>query len=107
MDIIRDNGDGTFSFHAGGNYNESSTNFACIVTNEALTAVRNWTWDDHGAVMYIIENPNIKFGEETAVESIVVEKKVGKGIYNLQGQKLEKLPASGIVIVDGRKYLVK
>ena len=107
LDIIRDNGDGTFSFHAGGNYNESSTNFACIVTNEALTAVRNWTWDDHGAVMYIIENPNIKFGEETAVESIVVEKKVGKGIYNLQGQKLEKLPASGIVIVDGRKYLVK
>lgn len=107
LDIIRDNGDGTFSFHAGGNYNESSTYFACIVTNEALTAVRNWRWDDHGAVMYIIENPNIKFGEETAVESIVVEKKVGKGIYNLQGQKLEKLPASGIVIVDGRKYLVK
>ena len=107
LDIIRDNGDGTFSFHAGGNYNESSTYFACIVTNEALTAVRNWRWDDHGAVMYIIENPNIKFGEDTAVESIVVEKKVGKGIYNLQGQKLEKLPASGIVIVDGRKYLVK
>ena len=107
LDIIRDNGDGTFSFHAGGGYSESSTYFACIVTNEALTAVRNWTWDDHGSVMYIIENPNIKFGEETAVESIVVEKKVGKGIYNLQGQKLEKLPASGIVIVDGRKYLVK
>lgn len=107
LDIIRDNGDGTFSFHASGGYSESSTYFACIVTNEALTAVRNWTWDDHGAVMYIIENPNIKFGEETAVESIVVEKKAGTGIYNLQGQKLEKLPASGIVIVDGRKYLVK
>lgn len=107
LDIIRDNGDGTFSFHAGGGYSESSTYFACIVTNEALTAVRNWTWDDHGSVMYIIENPNIKFGEETAVESIVVEKKAGTGIYNLQGQKLEKLPASGIVIVDGRKYLVK
>ena len=107
LDIIRDNGDGTFSFHAGGGYSESSTYFACIVTNEALTAVRNWTWDDHGSVMYIIENPNIKFGEETAVESIVVDKKAGTGIYNLQGQKLEKLPASGIVIVDGRKYLVK
>ena len=108
LDIIRDNGDGTFSFHAGGNYSESSTYFACIVTNEALTAVRNWTWNDHGSVMYIVENPNIVFGGTTSVESVVVEEdNVRKGIYNLHGQKLERLPASGIVIVDGRKYLIK
>ena len=108
LDNIRDNGDGTFSFHAGGNYSETSTYFACIVTNEPLTAVRNWTWDDHGSVMYIIENPNIKFGESTDIENIVVkEDNAPKGIYNLHGQKLDKLPASGIVIVDGRKYLIK
>lgn len=108
LDIIRDNGDGTFSFHAGGNYSESSTYFACIVTNEALTAVRNWTWNDHGSVMYIVENPNIVFGGTTSVESVVIEEdNVRKGIYNLHGQKLERLPASGIVIVDGRKYLIK
>ena len=106
LDNIRDNGDGTFSFHAGGNYSESSTFFACIVTNEALTAVRNWTWDDHGSVMCIIENPNISFGE-TAIENIVGEESACKGIYNLHGQKLERLPVSGIVIVDGRKFLVK
>ena len=107
LDNIRDNGDGTFSFHAGGNYSESSTFFACIVTNEALTAVRNWTWDDHGSVMYIVENPNISFGE-TAIEDVVVEEdNACKGLYNLHGQKLDRLPASGIVIVDGRKYLVK
>ena len=106
LDNIRDNGDGTFSFHAGGNYSESSTFFACIVTNEALTAVRNWTWDDHGSVMCIIENPNISFGE-TAIKNIVGEESVCKGIYNLHGQKLQRLPASGIVIVDGRKFLVK
>ncbi len=108
LDNIRDNGDGTFSFHAGGNYSETSTYFACIVTNEPLTAVRNWTWDDHGSVMYIIENPNIKFGESTDIENIVVkEDNAPKGIYNLHGQKLDRLPASGIVIVDGRKYLIK
>ena len=105
LDNIRDNGDGTFSFHAGGNYSETSTYFACIVTNEPLTAVRNWTWDDHGSVMYIIENPNIKFGESTDIENIVVkEDNAPKGIYNLHGQKLDKLPASGIVIVDGRTH---
>ena len=108
LDMIRDNGDGTFSFHAGGSYSESSTYFACIVTNEPLTAVRNWTWDDHGSVMCIVENPNIRLGEVTGVESLFdVEYNACKGIYNLHGQKLERLPASGVVIVDGRKYFVK
>jgi hypothetical protein len=108
LDNIRDNGDGTFSFHAGGNYSESSTFFACIVTNEPLTSVRNWTWDDHGSVMYIVENPNIRLGEDTGVEKVIVEKNdTPKAIYNLHGQKLDRLPASGIVIIDGRKYLIK
>ena len=108
LDNIRDNGDGTFSFHAGGSYSESSTYFACIVTGEALTPVRNWTWDDHGSVMYIVENPNITFGESTGVENVVVENdNAPKAIYNLHGQKLDRLPASGIVIVDGHKYLIK
>ena len=106
LDMIRDNGDGTFSFHAGGNYSDNSTYFACIVTNEALTAVRNWTWDDHGSVMYIVENPNIKLDEDTAIENVTVNN-ASKGIYNLQGQKLDRLPESGIVIVNGSKYLVK
>ena len=107
LDMIRDNGDGTFSFHAGGSYSDGSTYFACIVTNEALTAVRNWTWDDHGSVMYIIENPNIKLGDSTAIENVTEENNMRNGIYNLQGQKLERLPASGIVIVNGHKYIVK
>ena len=58
LDAIRDNGDGTFGFHAGGGYSDGSTNFACIVTNSDI-GVRNWTWGDHGAVMQIIENPNV------------------------------------------------
>ena len=108
LDNIRDNGDGTFSFHAGGNYSESSTYFACIVTSEALTPVRNWTWNDHGSVMYIVENPNINLSGATGVENVVVEENnAPKAIYNLHGQKLDKLPASGIVIVDGRKYIIK
>ena len=108
LDKIRDNGDGTFSFHAGGNYSESSTYFACIVTNEAVTAVRNWTWDDHGSVMYIVENPNISLDDLTGVEDVVVEEdNASKEIYNLHGQKLDKLPSSGIVIINRRKYLIK
>ena len=62
LDAIRENtGEyaGTFGIHAGGNYSDGSTNFACIVTNEAQAGVRNWTWSDHGSVLWIIENPNV------------------------------------------------
>ncbi|MDE5560908.1 MAG: hypothetical protein K2J00_03755 [Bacteroidaceae bacterium] len=106
LDVIRDNGDGTFSFHAGGGYSESSTYFACICTKENPQAVRNWTWSDHGSKMYIIENPNI---EVTDILTSVYDAPSGsnsvapRGIYNLHGQKLSALPKEGIVIIDGKK----
>ena len=60
LDAIYDRGDNeTFAIHAGGGYSESSTNFICIVTNEPLCAVRNWSSSDHGGVLQIIENPNV------------------------------------------------
>ena len=106
LDAIRDNGDSTFSFHAGGNYSDGSTYFACIVTNENTMAVRNWTWSDHGSVFYILENPNITL-EETAVEEVIANTTAPKGIYNLQGQKLNAMPEAGIVIVDNKKVYIK
>ena len=62
LDGIRQNSGAdavTFGIHAGGGYSDRSTNFACIVTNEASIAVRNWTWSDHGSVLQIIENPYV------------------------------------------------
>ena len=70
LDGIRSNTgeyQGTFGIHAGGGYSEGSTNFACIVTNDATIGVRNWTWSDHGSVLWIIENPNV-YTLEYAVE---------------------------------------
>ena len=75
LDGIRSNtGDyaGTFGIHAGGGYSEGSQNFACIVTNEATMAVRNWTWSDHGSILWIIENPNV-YTLEYAVEVLGCE----------------------------------
>ena len=110
LDKIRDNGDGTFSFHAGGGYSESSTYFACICTGNTPQAVRNWTWDDHGSIMYIIENPNIEVSDIlTSIDQIQSTDSTisSRGIYNMHGQKLNALPAEGIVIVDGKKKVVK
>ena len=106
LDAIRDNGDGTFSIHAGGGYSDSSQKFACIVTNDNTTPVRNWTWDDHGSVLYIIENPNVTL-DVLSVEEMTAENTVCKGIYNLQGQKLSSVPETGIVVIDGKKHLIK
>ena len=110
LDKIRDNGDGTFSFHAGGGYSESSTYFACIVTNEASCAVRNWTWNDHGSVMYIIENPNVEVTDlVTSIQDIPAggSATIQQGIYNMQGQKLHALPKEGVFIVNGKKKVVR
>ncbi len=108
LDNIRANSGehaGTFGFHAGGGYSDDSKNFACIVTNDATVAVRNWTWSDHGSVFYILENPNIT-QIDTDVET-AVKKEVHEGIYNLQGQKLSALPTSGIVIVNSKKHVIR
>lgn len=103
LDVIRDNGDGTFGFHAGGDYSDGSTFFACIVTGDPTTPIRNWTWDDHGSVFYIVENPNVN----SPVRTPIAQPTLRTGIYNLQGQKLDSLPTSGIVIVDGKKHVIR
>ncbi len=108
LDNIRDNGDGTFSFHAGGNYSDGSKNFACICTNEATTSIRNWTWSDHGSKMYIIENPNITVEYiPTGIDGIHTTEKESNIIYNLNGQKLSALPKSGVVIINRKKVVVR
>ena len=110
LDKIRDNGDGTFSFHAGGGYSEGSTFFACICTGTTPQAVRNWTWDDHGSIMYIIENPNIEVSDIiTSIDNITGGSNNAEvdAIYNMQGQKLNVIPQQGVVIVNGKKKVVK
>lgn len=109
LDAIRDNGDGTFGIHAGGGYSDGSNFFACICTKDSPNAVRNWSWSDHGSVMYIVENPNIEVADiVTSIQKAAsaAEGTAPRGIYNLHGQKLQTMPKEGIVIVDGKKKKV-
>ena len=48
----------------------------------------------------------MKKGEETGIEEVKGESGKVKGIYDLQGRKVEK-PTKGIYIIDGKKVLVK
>lgn len=110
LDGIRDNGDGTFAFHAGGDYSDGSQNYACIVTNESLQPVRNWTYSDHGSTMLIIWNPEINVEDiTTAIDGLPASfsrSNKSQGVYNAQGQKLKALPKEGFVVVDGKKRII-
>lgn len=70
IDAIYKNTDGTFAIHAGGGYSAGSTNFACIVTNTAPQAVRNWTSTDHGSILEFIEI------EEISAEQLALNKQL-------------------------------
>ena len=87
-----------------------------------ILALETWSQEIEEKIAYIdIENnenvsdmtysgDSMEFPDmgEIIIEDIVVEEEgLCKGIYNLHGQKLERLPDSGIVIVDRRKYLIK
>lgn len=67
IDGFKVNDDGTYSIHAGGGMTDGSQDYACIVTNSSPMAVRDWTWNDHGTPVYIIENPNISLGDPVSV----------------------------------------
>ena len=49
----------------------------------------------------------VKKAEETGIENIVVENVVVKGIFDMQGRKIDAITAPGFYIVDGKKVLVK
>ena len=48
-----------------------------------------------------------KKAEETAIENVVVENAAVKGLFDMQGRKIDAITAPGLYIVNGKKVLVK
>ncbi len=55
----------------------------------------------------IYKNAVLTKVDDTAVENIAVENNTVKGIFDMQGRKIEKVTAPGLYIIDGVKVLVK
>ena len=66
----------------------------------------NYNSSESAAVFYqnIVMTKN---DDSTGIENIVVENAVVKGIYDMQGRKIDAITAPGLYIVDGKKVLVK
>ncbi len=93
IDGFKVNDDGTYSIHAGGGMTDGSQNYACIVTNSSPMAVRNWTWNDHGTPVYIIENPNISLGDPVSVTYNFIFDGENKGTETIETVKNAGWPA--------------
>ena len=55
----------------------------------------------------IYKNAVLTKVDDTAVENIAVENAAVKGIFDMQGRKIENIAAPGLYIIDGVKVLVK
>ena len=58
---------------------------------------------------YVNKNLDITFtytNEETGISEVKGENGKVKGVYDLQGRKVEN-PSKGIYIIDGKKVLIK
>ncbi len=62
------------------------------------------TFSDYGGQIIDV---TLVVTSETGIEDVVVENAAVKGIFDIQGRRLDEITAPGIYIVDGKKMIVK
>lgn len=80
--------------------------------DETLTmddfAVYSFNWNDYSsAKLAAYSNVVLTKKNETSIENVTVENTAVKGIFDMQGRKIENITAPGLYIIDGVKVLVK
>lgn len=80
--------------------------------DETLTmddfAVYSFNWNDYSsAKLAAYSNVVLTKKNDTAIENVTVENTAVKGIFDMQGRKIENITAPGLYIIDGVKVLVK
>lgn len=99
---------GSFSFLGKDGDNN---HYACICTGNTPQALRNWTYNDHGSVFYIIENPNVSvtdiFDPSGIDDLIGYTPQENQTVYDLNGRTLPTIPDKGVYILNRRKYIRK
>ncbi|MBO7271530.1 MAG: hypothetical protein J6U89_01500, partial [Bacteroidaceae bacterium] len=80
--------------------------------DETLTmddfSVYSFNWNDYSsAKLAAYSNVVLTKKNETSIENVTVENTAVKGIFDMQGRKIENITAPGLYIIDGVKVLVK
>lgn len=81
--------------------------------DETLTmddfAVYSFNWSDYSSAELAAYSNVVltKKTDDTAIDNVVAEDNVVKGIFDMQGRKIDAITAPGLYIVNGKKVLVK
>ena len=69
--------------------------------------LKNYNWDTTATSAAAFYQNVTATKCPTGIENVVVENAVVKGIFDMQGRKIDAITAPGLYIVDGKKVLVK
>ena len=99
----------------GGNYLKmrdaaaGDSPIALVLNADQTVSVADFTVVDSSTSQIVAKYSNVVLTKknDTAIENVTVENAVVKGIFDMQGRKIEKIAAPGLYIIDGVKVLVK
>ena len=69
--------------------------------------LKNYNWDNAATSAAAFYQNVTATKCPTGIENIVVENAAVKGIFDMQGRKIDAITAPGLYIIDGKKVLVK
>ena len=78
-----------------------------LVMDDFVINAFNWDTDASAKLATYSNVTLTKKAVETAIENVVVENAAVKGIFDIQGRKIDAITAPGLYIVNGKKVLVK
>ena len=99
----------------GGNYLKmrdaaaGDSPIALVLNADQTVSVADFTVVDSSTSQIVAKYSNVVLAKknDTAIENVTVENAAVKGIFDMQGRKIENITAPGIYIIDGVKVLVK
>lgn len=89
--------------------NASNSPIALTLNADQTITVADFTIVNSSTSMTVAKYSNVLLTKknDTAIENVAAENAVVKGIFDMQGRKIENITAPGLYIIDGVKVLVK
>lgn len=89
--------------------NAGDSPIALTLNADQTITVADFTIVDPSTSMTVAKYSNVLLTKknDTAIENVAAENAVVKGIFDIQGRKIEAIAAPGLYIVNGKKVLVK
>ena len=105
--------DGDYFYHVLSDGNGEATSLRITLQDDGTIAlgdfaIQSWLYMADEYNPYVLMSGAVATKKnDTAIENVTVENTAVKGIFDMQGRKIENITAPGLYIIDGVKVLVK